>query len=382
MSSEPRTDRETGDQLSGLENERREAVRLVSENRQLRDALRDLVKDSSGFETTVSGQFQKLDLVKHLNLDSDACPVCQEKSHFGANIARDIASSLSLIEKEVVSIQRVTPELLDQLDNAELELKSANDRIREIERQIRSVIQKNDSLKRADNLAQARALTLGRVEQFLETTVEDFQQPPVNFGNLQTQIESLRELVDPQALRDRIAHAENMVSNYATSMLQMLPTTAPLTGARLQFFADGRIRVIESERHRQLNLVDVGSDQNYLAIHLALLFGLHKHFEQTSAPVPGLLVIDQISRPYYPKEEKALDERTIEEMTDDDDRRSMAEIVDFIFTEIAKATDLQVLLIEHAYMENDFRYVDATVERWTRANGGKLIPDDWPVRDS
>ena len=173
-----------------------------------------------------------------------------------------------------------------------------------------------------------------------------------------------------------------MVSNYASEMLSSLPTTAPLTDARLQFLADGRIRVIEAERQRQINLVDVGSDQIYLAIHLALLFGLHKHFEQSSSPVPGLLVIDQISRPYYPRDGRAQDERTLEEMAQDDDRRSMGKIVDFIFAETAKAAGLQVLLIEHAYMENDSRYVNATVERWTRANGQKLIPDDWPVREA
>ena len=69
-------------------------------------------------------------------------------------------------------------------------------------------------------------------------------------------------------------------------------------------------------------------------------------------------------------------------MAQDDDRRSMGKIVDFIFAETAKAAGLQVLLIEHAYMENDSRYVNATVERWTRANGQKLIPDDWPVREA
>ena len=377
-----RFDKETDDQLGTLEERRRQTVRLAAENRQKRDALKSLVKDSSGFETTTSGQFQKLNLANHLHLDSKICPVCQEKSQFGADIAKDIADSLSLIEKEVASVQLVTPELLDQLEQAEKDLKSATGLTREIERQIRSAIQQNDALKRADDLAQARAIILGRVEQFLETTVEDFQQRPINFENLRSKIEELQDLVDPQALRDRIAHAENMVSNYASEMLSSLPTTAPLTDARLQFLADGRIRVIEAERQRQINLVDVGSDQNYLAIHLALLFGLHKHFEQSSSPVPGLLVIDQISRPYYPRDGRAQDERTLEEMAQDDDRRSMGKIVDFIFAETAKAAGLQVLLIEHAYMENDSRYVNATVERWTRANGQKLIPDDWPVREA
>ena len=375
-----RTDVELDDQLGPLEEDRKQAVRLVASKREERNALRSLVQDSSGFETTASGQYQKLDLVRHLNLDAGVCPVCQKPSEVGNEIAKKISSSLTIIEQEVASVQQVTPELIEQLERAEADLKSTNSRIQEIERPIRSTIQQNDALARADDLAQARAMTIGRIEQFLETTVEDFQQPAINFGDLRSQIEELRDMVDPQALRDKIAHAENMVSNYSSEMLDQLPSTEPLTGARVQFFADGRIKVIEAARQRSLNMIEVGSDQNYLAIHLALLFGLHKHFEQVSSPVPGLLVIDQISRPYYPKDEKAQDERDLNDMKDDDDRWAMSEIVNFIFDETAKANGLQVLLIEHAYMANDPRYVDATVERWTKDNGQKLIPDNWPER--
>jgi hypothetical protein len=375
-----RTDVEFGDQLGELERERRLAIQSSATNRETRNALRAMVKDASGFETTASQQFQKLSLVSHLNLDGGACPVCQNPSDVGRKISDEISHSLSLIEKEVASVQQVAPELLVQLEGAEEALKSSNQRVQEIERQIRSAIQQSAALKRADDIAQARAMTIGRIEQFLETTAEDFRQPDFDFSSLQDQIDELRERVDPQALRDSIANAENMVSNYASEMLLELPSTAPLSGARLQFFADGRVKVIEQERKRQLNLVEVGSDQNYLAIHLALIFGLHKHFEQVSSPVPGLIIIDQISRPYYPKDENADDEVSLEDMAADEDRRAMEQIVDFIFTETARATGLQVLLIEHAFLENDARYVDATIERWTRQNGAKLIPEGWPQR--
>jgi len=59
----------------------------------------------------------------------------------------------------------------------------------------------------------------------------------------------------------------------------------------------------------------VGSDQNYLAIHIALSFAVQRYFESQSiviggrnqpvrpesvnAPVPGVLVLDQISRPDF-----------------------------------------------------------------------------------
>tara|TARA_X000000950_G_scaffold289488_1_gene414154 strand:- start:61022 stop:63022 length:2001 start_codon:yes stop_codon:yes gene_type:complete len=368
------------DELSKLEKERKSFIRLASETREHRNALRELVRESSGFETTVSSQFEKLNLVRHLNLDTELCPVCQQASGIGHQMSKEMAHSLSLIESEVAAVRQVGPELLEQLERSENELMTLNENVREVEGKIRKVIQQNESLQHADDLAQARSMQLGRVVQFLETTVEDFEQTEVDLENLQDEIDYLRDLVDPQAIRDRIAFAENMVSNYATEMLQKLPSTAPLTDARLQFFSDGRLRIIESQRQRSLSLVEVGSDQNYLAIHLALLFALHKHFEDVVAPVPGLLVIDQISRPYYPKDQNADDEKSLQDISKDDDRRSMRQIIDFIFKQTEMSSGLQILLIEHAYIEQDPRYRNATTERWTRDNGLKLIPEDWAER--
>ena len=285
-----------------------------------------------------------------------------------------------MIESEVAAIKQVKPEIIEQLELAEAELKSENERIKELEVQIRALIQQNETLAQVDDAVQARSICLGRVVQFLETSSEDAATPKVNLDQLRNEIEELQQLVDPQAIRDRVQDAENMVSNYSTEMLTELPSTAPLTGARLQFLSEGRLKIIEQARQRSLNLVEVCSDQNYLAIHLALLFSLHKHFETVRSPVPGLLVIDQVSRPYYPKDQSAEDEKGLEEMSTDEDRRSMRRIIDFIFNETAKSSGLQILLIEHAYIKQDPRFVAATKERWTVENGQKLIPEDWPER--
>jgi hypothetical protein len=125
---------------------------------------------------------------------------------------------------------------------------------------------------------------------------------------------------------------------------------------------------------------DVGSDQNYLAIHIALSIALQRHFEAITAPVPGLLVLDQISRPYFPARDDDADEREIAGGQEDEDIQAMRRHLDFLFAEIQRRTGLQVLLIEHAYFADDPRYVGSTRERWTRASGRALIPQDWPVR--
>jgi hypothetical protein len=76
-----------------------------------------------------------------------------------------------------------------------------------------------------------------------------------------------------------------------------------------------------------------------------------------NAPVPGVLVLDQISRPYFPTSgEEEEDETEIAGGEEDDDVQAMRRHIDFLFAEAAHRTGLQVLLIEHAYFADDPRY--------------------------
>lgn len=105
-----------------------------------------------------------------------------------------------------------------------------------------------------------------------------------------------------------------------------------------------------------------------------------RYFERIEAPVPGLLVLDQVSRPYFPTRGEDADEQEIEGGEEDEDIQAMRRHIDFLFKETARRKGLQMLLIEHAYFADDPRYVAATRERWTRASKKALIPLDWPVR--
>jgi hypothetical protein len=178
-----------------------------------------------------------------------------------------------------------------------------------------------------------------------------------------------------------LKHAERKISQYASEVLAQLPTVAPCVGSELEFTTRGpEVVLIEAESDAVLRMPDVGSDQNYLAIHIALSFALQRHFETVGAPVPGVLVLDQVSRPYFPARDEDVDEREIAGGQEDEDVQAMRRHIDFLFTETQRRTGLQILLIEHAYFADDERYVSATRERWTRASGRALIPQDWPVR--
>jgi hypothetical protein len=90
--------------------------------------------------------------------------------------------------------------------------------------------------------------------------------------------------------------------------------------------------------------------------------------------VPGFVVIDQPSRPYFPPDEHGnlLDADHVS----DNERAGLQQYFDVLFSEISRSEGLQLLVLEHAFFASDPRYVAAMKYRWTKA-GEKLVPASW-----
>lgn len=372
------TDTRDTEARAELEGQRRELVSELQALKTKRQLLKQTIREASGYETAVSGQSHKLKLVEHLKLGDGRCPVCDAHNDAGLAMATQIRESLSIVANEVLVADAILPSLDSHSNHVEEQVKAKFNRLKEVESQLGGLVRVDEQSVQTGSLLQERARVVGRIDQFLETTAKDFQTNDVDTTSLNAEIDSLRDRVDPQSRREKLRDAETMVSSYATDMLGELPTEVPATDARVVFSSTPSISLIEPTRRSALAMTEVGSDQNYLAIHLALAFSLHKWFDSIKAPVPGLLVIDQISRPYYPK---GGDEKSLQEMEKDDDQVAMQKIVRFLFEETARQAGLQVILIEHAYIEEDKEYVEAVKGRWTKASGVKLIPTDWPIRE-
>jgi hypothetical protein len=346
-------------------------------------AARAALRDANGFEAAVTRQHKKLALAEHLNLQKIAgvCPVCEAPSEKGRETAQALLKTLDLVRTESAAIERVQPRLAGHEIELQDRIRGLNNDLREVDGQIRSWLQQSEDTRRLASLAQAKAHLQGRVSYFLEASAEEPRQSLPDLNVLRAQIAELEAQVDRESKRIKLRRAETKISQFASDILAQLPTVAPCVGSELEFTVRGpEVVLIEADSDAVLRMPDVGSDQNYLAIHIALSFALQRHFEAIAAPVPGLLVLDQISRPYFPARDDDADEREIAGGQEDEDIQAMRRHLEFLFAEIQKRTGLQVLLIEHAYFADDPRYVNSTRERWTRASGRALIPHDWPVR--
>jgi hypothetical protein len=371
-------------ELSALHDRRREILAELGAARRRSQATRAALKEATGFEGAVNRQRSKLLLSEHLHLDDIAgvCPVCEAPSERGRETARALRDTLTKVRAESVAVERVKPRLFEH-DRAVGELVARlNTDLRRVDEEIQTWLRQTAETRQLADVAQLRAHLLGRLSFFLESSVDEPRQPERDLNVLRAEIEDLESRVDRDAKEVKLRRAETKVSQFASEAFAALPSVAPCIGSELDFSSrQPEVRVIEAESGAVLKMTDVGSDQNYLAIHIALSFALQRYFEVANSPVPGLLVLDQISRPYFPTRGEEDDETEIEGGEEDEDVQAMRKHIDFLFAEVKRRAGLQVLLIEHAYFADDPRYVHATRERWTRASGHALIPLEWPTRD-
>lgn len=324
---------------------------------------------------------EKLELSEHLQDVAHVCPLCETPSERGRETAKVLQETLAKIRAESAAVERVKPRLVEHDRELEQQFESLNVELRQVDDRIRTWLRQSDETRRLADLSQVRAHLLGRISFFLETSVDEPRQVSRDLSVLRAEIEELEGRVDREAKKIKLQRAERKISQFASEAFTQLPTVAPCIGSELEFSSrEPEVVVIEEGSGAVLRIPDVGSDQNYLAIHIALSFALQRYFESVNAPVPGLLVLDQISRPYFPTSGEEEDETEIAGGEEDEDVQAMRRHINFLFAETARRKGLQVLLIEHAYFADDASYVAATRERWTRASGHALIPLDWPMR--
>ncbi|SHJ77466.1 AAA domain-containing protein [Aureimonas altamirensis DSM 21988] len=371
-------------ELGALNRRRREILTELGARRRQSQATRTALSEATGFQSAVGRQRDKLALTEHLNLEegSAICPVCEAPSERGREMVADLLEILTKVRAESVAVERVKPRLVEHDRVLEGQIGGLNAELRRIDDQIQTWLRQSDETRRLADLGQLRAHLLGRISFFLEASVDEPRQTMRDLGVLNSEIAELEARVDREAKEVKLRRAEAKISQFASEAFDALPTVAPCIGSELDFSSrQPEVTVIEADSGAVLRLPDVGSDQNYLAIHIALSFALQHYFEAVAAPVPGLLVLDQISRPYFPQSGEDEDEAEISGGAEDEDVQAMRRHIDFLFAETARRKGLQVVLIEHSYFADDLRYVAATRERWTRASGRALIPLDWPTRD-
>jgi hypothetical protein len=277
------------------------------------------------------------------------------------------------LQTQLTNAQRERPQIDNYIAGLQNNIDELTGQLNTVKAQIRGTLNEAGAVQERLSLTQRKLRVAGRVSYFLEQV--EHAERPVSYAkrdDLRRQVATLQESADVQSKLDRIQDAQQEIGISADSILDELPFPASYPKRRVFLNVRELTTGIVTEQ-RRVQMRDIGSDENYLSIHVSVLLSLHRFFKLHSRPVPGFIVFDQLSRPFYPPDKMP----GIVETRSDGERVELKKYFDVLFNEIEQQSDFQIIVLEHAFFADDERYVRAVGGR--SFEGHKLIPADWPL---
>lgn len=371
------TESNSSDQLAPLYIQEREFLRTLSQLRAGQSAARSAIQSASQFAIVVEEQRAKLNLVELFKPEheTETCPVCSSRLASTTADITAIYGMLAHIDGELEEVEQDRPQIDSYLATLDGQIAAEVDNLRRVRGQISAAVRQSQGNAAALQGDSRRMRVVGRVSFFLEQTTEDPDKlSDSKYQDLLKQIEELESTLDPDAKAERLDALQFLVSTHANEIFKKLPFDSNFRHVQLTF--DVRQLVVKFiDGSRLLQMRDIGGDESYLSSRLSVVLGLHRLFSENKRPVPGVVILDQVSRPFYNPETNKN-----EIVLNSADRVDLKQYFDTIFAEVETQKDLQVIVLEHAYFQDFPKYQKAVIKRWGKKKDGKekLIPFDWP----
>lgn len=359
--------RELSERLVGLRRRRRAA----SDASEVTDEASHILGRQAG-KTRVIEAFADLHRL-------DKCPVCRNEVHSPTEHHVAIRRAYEALTKEVRLVNSQKPTLQTLVHALDSEIHQTRVDLDLVTEQVKAIIAESDAARMARNQQDHAARVAGRVSYFLDRYTPAAPFDDSKLRSYQEELVKLEERYDGEAVAEKLRGAENTISGFASEIFKNLPRGEPCDDAAIQF--NSKEPTVSLYNHKESRTYrfgsDIGSDENYLSLHIALLFGLQRFFEEARRPVPGVVILDQVSRPYFPAADE--DERDEVEIgvADSSDTAALKRYFDFLFREASERSGLQIIVLEHAYFKDDERFTSAVRYRWRKTDADRLIPSDW-----
>ena len=365
-------DSQANDQLASLYALERESLGELSQLRVMQNAARSALQTATEFTEAVQEQRAKLQLAELFKADShsESCPLCNSDISAKTPTLTNIQTALAQLDGELSEVNEDRPQIDSYLRTLEGRVTQSIENLKRVRGQITALVRQAADAAAKLQGDPRRMRVVGRVSFFNEQASEDLSSLSEDkIQELRDRISDLESLVDPDAKAERVIGLQHQVSTHATAILRTLPFDKNYQNAHLMFDAR-KLLVKFAIGPRVMEMRDIGGDESYLSGRLSTILALHRVFSEGKRPVPGVVILDQVSRPFYNPETRK--DQVIVKTTDSTD---LKRYFDAIFAE-SESQKIQIIVLEHAYFEDFPKYVSATIRRWGPSE--KLIPADWP----
>jgi hypothetical protein len=340
------------------------------------DSARRVLRASEAFVEAGAEQVHRLAVVEVLpnSSETEVCPLCAQSLDAQVDSVSAVRDAVERVRNELRDVERERPQLDGTLRRLEEERSAVSEQLTRVRESISALVRESEQRKRGLELEQRRYRVRGRVSLFLESALPQTPTDAGSLSGIREEAAALESELNIDAKLEGLNGARQRISAAATEIAARLPLDRRYQGSPIDFNPRTLSAGIVTASRRE-DMRDVGSDENYLTLHVSIMLSLHRLFAERGRPVPGFILFDQLSRPYYPPDPlRELGEEVVSAAQPE--VASLKQYFDLLFDEVERGESLQVLILEHAYFSDDDRFVAATRERWI--DGNALIPDDWP----
>lgn len=366
-----------------FEGENQNLTRLTDERNEVKTELGKIASDiraaemfageSSDFETEAEVQQLRLKTIGLFKEPSDG-----KKWNAILGVEQEILSpTLSQINDSLLALQanltttaRERPNVQTYINDLRAKSEALKERLLNCENGIHAIYKEQEEARRVRDLNIRKGKVIGRISMFLESLdlSDGVSGIKAKINELVGQIRDLEDRLSPESKEDRLLSILNKINLQLSTWAGKLDLEYQGVPYR---FDPKKLTVIADTPRKPIPLDRMGSGANYVACHLLVLLGLHKHFVSEKRPVPRFLFIDQAAQGYYPENYQEKDGEFIESS----DEKAVRKIFEFIFMVVRElAPDFQVIITDHARLDSP-EFKAAIREEWR--NGKKLIPRDW-----
>lgn len=334
------------------------------------------------FDGTVNQQKRKLEVINLFKEPHDpiTCPLCRNELTSPSKPVSIINNLVTKVQSDLKGIEKDRPRLDNHINDLKTKLEIKELEIEHIKEEIATLIKENEQIENNLDIFQRRFRTIGRISLFLESkeALDSDKQPndQKSLEELYYRLEQLEEQVNFESKVSKLENAERRISSIATTILSTLPFEERYKDCPVYINLKTLDVGVSLPTHSE-SMRDVGSDENYLSLHVSLMLALQRHFANLERPVPGVLLLDQLSRPYFPPDKEPNEVEIDDEINEDSERSSLLKYFETLFNEVDRKESLQIIIIEHAYFKNHDRYKSSVKYRWKKNESG-LIPKNWP----
>lgn len=368
-----------------LTKQKRKKLKLLGELEKELEASKNLSVTSDNFIKALSSQKSNLEVVGFFkeSYESTNCPLCESHLEQSNAVISKVSSTYEAVMEEVGLAETRVPKIENYIDELSNEINQLKDEIGDLEDKLKVIVNNNEQLSLLEDRYVFIERLKGKITLFLLQQNRN-STPVLQSNKLKEYLARIKEIesgLNPVLIEEQIKAADNEVSQHATDYLQRLPTSVPCKGNKVHFSSKYMSLSILQGNGSLIPLNKIKSDQNYLALHVSLILGLQKEFQSRKRPIPSFIFVDQVSRPYYPADVNSKFKKEIKLKVNSEDKEveSVKAYFDLFFDVTDSNTDLQIIVLEHAYFENFERYKKSVKYRWTEETEEKLIPESWPI---